>query len=58
MHMRNKHQAGTKQDIEKGTGISVREGLLHADDSAKEWLQTQLITATTGGFVSRQIRLQ
>ena len=54
MHMRNKHQAGTKQDIEKGTGISVREGLLHADDSAKEWLQTQLIITTASGVVSRQ----
>ena len=39
MHMRNKHKAGTKQDIERGTGISVREGLLLADDNAKEWLQ-------------------
>ena len=54
MHMRNKHQAGTKQDIEKGTGISVREGLLHADESAKEWLQTQLITTSATGVVSRQ----
>lgn len=24
MHMRNKHKAGTKQDIERDTGISVR----------------------------------
>ena len=38
MHMRNKHKAGTKQDIERGTGISVREGLLFADSQAKEWL--------------------
>jgi hypothetical protein len=45
--MRNKHKAGTKQDIERGTGISVREGLLHADDNAKEWLQNKLCTPTT-----------
>jgi hypothetical protein len=40
--MRNKHKAGTKQDIERDTGISVREGLLFADIQAKEWLQKQL----------------
>ncbi len=40
--MRNKHKAGTKQDIERDTGISVREGLLYADVQAKEWLQKQL----------------
>jgi hypothetical protein len=38
MHMRNKHKAGTKQDIERGTGISVRDGLLFADQSYKEFL--------------------
>lgn len=42
MHMRNKHKAGTKQDIERDTGISVRDGLLYADVKAKEWLQKQL----------------
>ena len=31
MHMRNKHNVGTKQDIERTTGISVRDGLLFAD---------------------------
>jgi hypothetical protein len=39
MHMRNKHKAGTKQDIERDTGISVREGLLYADQHEKEWLK-------------------
>ncbi len=42
MHMRNKHKAGTKQDIERGTGISVRDGLLFADQSYKEYLQKAL----------------
>jgi len=42
MHMRNKHKAGTKQDIERHTGISVREGLLFADVRDKEWLKSQL----------------
>ena len=28
MHMRNKHNVGTKQDIERETGIRVRESLL------------------------------
>jgi len=36
--MRNKHNVGTKQDIERNTGISVRDGLLFADQQAKEWL--------------------
>jgi hypothetical protein len=36
--MRNKHKAGTKQDIERGTGISVRDGLLFADQTYKEFL--------------------
>jgi len=39
MHMRNKHKSGTKQDIERDTGISVREGLLYADQHEKEWLK-------------------
>lgn len=42
MHMRNKHNVGTKQDIERTTGISVRDGLLFADQNAKEWLQKQI----------------
>jgi hypothetical protein len=49
MHMRNKHKAGTKQDIERGTGISVREGLLLADDTTKEWLQQKMVSAGTAG---------
>jgi len=28
MHMRNKHQAGTKQEIERESGIRLRENLL------------------------------
>ena len=47
MHMRNKHNSGTKQDIERETGISVRQGLLLSgtiDASDKEQL-TQKIEA-------------
>ena len=44
MHMRNKHSAGTKQDIERDTGISVRDGLLFAEGREKEWLCSQLRT--------------
>jgi hypothetical protein len=28
MHMRNKHKAGTKQEIERDSGIRLRENLL------------------------------
>jgi hypothetical protein len=28
MHMRNKHKAGTKQEIERDFGICLRENLL------------------------------
>jgi hypothetical protein len=28
MHMRNKHSAGTKQEIERESGIRLRENLL------------------------------
>ena len=28
MHMRNKHGTGTKQDMERETGLSIRENLL------------------------------
>ena len=32
MHMRNKHQSGTKQDMERETGVSVRLSLLSENE--------------------------